>query len=552
MIKTRTRLKYAALVPMFVVATFVAQLGNIQFASAATRTWDGSAGDYLFSTAANWTTNTVPVNGDTLNFDVSVTGDQGSGMITNDLTNLSIAGITQTGHSQYGGHSLLGNPFTLTGDIISNTTADFGRSGYFGINTGVTLGSNIILQNAGFYGNGHTVNTNGYSINTSGVCQNLSNLVGSGPVTVTGGDVDFANSPTYTGNIVVTGGTLYSSGAGLGTSAGTTTAQGTGSISLNVPVNSTWTEPFILSGSGSFAVQHARSSSCSGANPTNTLTQTFTGPVTLLSDFKFSGSDNMTITGTYNASGHTFAAIAGANGILTTPQGTSITPEEEITYTDSKPYESLDVGSKQTVTLNGTRGDVNVGIGGTLQGTGTAQNLSVAGGTIAPGNPLGIFTVLQSLTLNNSIYKAQLKSATLGDYDQLKVGSPSQVGQGAVTISGNSTLEVSLYDGYNIKQGDAFTIIDNLTPANLKVVGTFAGLAEGAQFTVNGIVFSITYVGGDGNDVVLTALNAGTDPNAPNTGAMQLIKGNPVLVAGLGIATAAIMIAIATRRRANR
>ncbi|MEQ9690428.1 MAG: hypothetical protein RLO48_11915, partial [Bauldia litoralis] len=48
------------------------------------------------------------------------------------------------------------------------------------------------------------------------------------------------------------------------------------------------------------------------------------------------------------------------------------------------------------------------------------------------------------------------------------------------------------------------------------VAGTFAGLAEGAQFVADGRAFAITYKGGDGNDVELTAIQAviiGT-PNA--------------------------------------
>ncbi|MFO7494219.1 MAG: hypothetical protein R6X05_01135, partial [Desulfobacterales bacterium] len=36
------------------------------------------------------------------------------------------------------------------------------------------------------------------------------------------------------------------------------------------------------------------------------------------------------------------------------------------------------------------------------------------------------------------------------------------------------------------------------------VSGTFNGLAEGAFFVQDGVLFSITYLGGDGNDVVLT------------------------------------------------
>ena len=42
------------------------------------------------------------------------------------------------------------------------------------------------------------------------------------------------------------------------------------------------------------------------------------------------------------------------------------------------------------------------------------------------------------------------------------------------------------------------------------MVGTFAGLAEGATVNFNGAPMRITYVGGTGNDVVLTALAAGT------------------------------------------
>ena len=36
--------------------------------------------------------------------------------------------------------------------------------------------------------------------------------------------------------------------------------------------------------------------------------------------------------------------------------------------------------------------------------------------------------------------------------------------------------------------------------------GTFTGLPEGAIFTADGTEFQITYKGGDGNDVVITAV----------------------------------------------
>ena len=39
---------------------------------------------------------------------------------------------------------------------------------------------------------------------------------------------------------------------------------------------------------------------------------------------------------------------------------------------------------------------------------------------------------------------------------------------------------------------------------------TFAGLAEGATVLVGGIPFTLTYQGGDGNDVVLTEVTPTT------------------------------------------
>jgi hypothetical protein len=67
---------------------------------------------------------------------------------------------------------------------------------------------------------------------------------------------------------------------------------------------------------------------------------------------------------------------------------------------------------------------------------------------------------------------------------------------------GNAPLRLNLASGYMPLEGHAITLIDNdNTDA---VVGTFAGLPEGTVVLVNGYQFKISYVGGDGNDVVLT------------------------------------------------
>jgi len=97
-------------------------------------------------------------------------------------------------------------------------------------------------------------------------------------------------------------------------------------------------------------------------------------------------------------------------------------------------------------------------------------------------------------TLNSATtYSVQLNGTTPGtNYDQLSV-------TGTVNLA-SATLSVSL--GYTPAVGDSFTIVanDSVDP----VTGTFSGQAEGSTITVNGIAMTISYVGGTGNDVVLS------------------------------------------------
>ncbi len=60
-------------------------------------------------------------------------------------------------------------------------------------------------------------------------------------------------------------------------------------------------------------------------------------------------------------------------------------------------------------------------------------------------------------------------------------------------------LDASL--GFIPAVGEQFTIINSTVP----IVGTFDGLAEGGPLTIGSTQFTISYVGEDGNDVVLTA-----------------------------------------------
>jgi len=71
-----------------------------------------------------------------------------------------------------------------------------------------------------------------------------------------------------------------------------------------------------------------------------------------------------------------------------------------------------------------------------------------------------------------------------------------------VDVSG---VNLSLDGTYTPVLGESFTIVNNHGAG--PIVGTFNGLAEGQQLLFRGSALRISYVGGDGNDVTLTAVN---------------------------------------------
>ena len=81
-------------------------------------------------------------------------------------------------------------------------------------------------------------------------------------------------------------------------------------------------------------------------------------------------------------------------------------------------------------------------------------------------------------------------------YDQLS-------GYGIIDLNGQPLL---LSGSYLAPLDDVFTIVNN--EANQPLQGTFHDLPEGETLEFNGRLMQITYVGGDGNDIVLTRVNS--------------------------------------------
>lgn len=143
------------------------------------------------------------------------------------------------------------------------------------------------------------------------------------------------------------------------------------------------------------------------------------------------------------------------------------------------------------LTIDGLHdGRVELGALTTLAGSGTIGEIIANTGAINPGRTLSPATLhAGNVTMHaGSTLQIEINSATA--YDRLDV-------TGTADITG-ATLNVQPI-WVTPTSGTTYTIVTNAT-------GTFAGLPEGTLFTSGLGTFRITYVGGDGNDIVITAM----------------------------------------------
>lgn len=207
----------------------------------------------------------------------------------------------------------------------------------------------------------------------------------------------------------------------------------------------------------------------------------------------------------------------------------------------------------EAVLLNGIRREVDILEGGVFSGNATLNYLLYVGGVVSPGNNSPGKITTDSLNFGNSgVYKVKILDKD--HYDQIVVDL-------GVILDGGS-LDLTYLEGCVIKKGDTFTIIDNKGTSPIDGSAMFKDLPEGAEITVDGAIFKISYVGGDGNDVVLTALNdsvapkasvASKDPKAPkvpNTGGEKLAVN--LIGAIAGVASAVTLLIVAKRKSFNK
>ncbi len=332
----------------------------------------------------------------------------------------------------------------LTGNVVvtANSSLSFGGSNGLAITGGtVNLGANNLALND--FALADTANIGVLISGTGG------SLTKAGPGTLT---LSFANS--YTGATTITGGTL-ADGVGNALPIGTNLGD-SGTLNLagfNQQVGA-------VTGSGSvtdsgaaaiFTVNDAGADSFSG---------TFGGGVALTK----TGAGTLTLVGSSNNSGAT-SVSAG----------------------------TLQVDGQLT-------SSVTVSSAATLDGTGHVGAVTVnSGGTVSPGDAApGQLTINGNLTMTSgSSFADQIDGTTAGTgYGQLIVSGP-------VVGLNSAALLLSVNLGFSLPFNSAYELINN---TGAEAIGSiFSGLPEGATVTAsNGRQFTITYIGGTGNDVVVT------------------------------------------------
>lgn len=513
------------------VVSVAAIVGAVVFhspvsAAPASFTWTGSAGDHKMSTAGNWKEGQVPTEGSKLVFKCV---DGSSEKIQNDLT-VALSGLevkkldSLPDDKSCASYSIDTMRFTsdaeFTGDRTSVDNEDSRKTPYVYVTGAVTGLSN--LKSNGFDGRFDGKPTvNRFEVANVG-CNYIDGYIKAAEKIVgENASVSLAGANSV---LVKNKGQLEISDYDNETSASKITFENGAMISHGI-------------GCQGF-----------GGGSSSNVTTVLSGDITLNGDVEYQLASNVTlkITGKLSGPGKLVAhkdnegtvLVESSNNTSGTPNGQIGNAHEAktIQLDGDKPDEFVTVKKGETVLLNGSRSEVSVDEGGVFGGDATVKGLYVSG-VVAPGNSPGKITVLESFALQNTgVYKAEVLNKD--HYDQIV----------ARDVYLNGSLDLTYLAGGVIKKGDTFTIVNN--NGNQPVQGTFKDLPEGAEVTVSGATFKISYVGGDGNDVVLTAQNDSKAPKAPNTGGEKLSVN--LIGAIAGVASAAALLFVTKRKSISK
>ena len=551
--ETKMGVSYTKLASVVAVAAVV---GAVIFhqpvnAAPATFTWTGAAGDHKMSTAGNWEEGSVPTAGSKLVFKCVVGGQEN---IQNDLT-VALSGLEvkklsslpdNKSCTKYKINTMRFTPDAeFTGDFTSIDDKDNRKIPY------------VELENFDGLSN---MKSNGFDFR-------LKTPYG-GPImrrleiANTGYNYIECNSTNYS---TIAAEKIAGENANVRLNgANNILIKNKGQLGINLHDNTSASK--ITFENGAMIAHgidcHDDAYSRPGAGPDTTTV--LSGDIVLNGDVEYKLPSNMTvkITGKLSGPGKFVAhrdnegnvLVESSNNTSGTPNGRYGSTHEAklIKLDDNKPNDILIAKRGETVLLNGSRKEVWINEGGTFGGNATTETLYVLG-VVSPGNNSpGKIAASETFAMANiGVYKAEILDKD--HYDQIALEATLFYG----FELGGSRLDLTYLEGGVIKKGDTFTIIDNKTTYPMS--GTFKDLPEGAEITAGGAIFKISYVGGDGNDVVLTAQNdwnvpkaskAPKAPKVPNTGGEKLAVN--LIGAIAGVASAAALLIVAKRKSFNK
>ncbi len=231
-------------------------------------------------------------------------------------------------------------------------------------------------------------------------------------------------------------------------------------------------------------------------------------PLTLTADQTFANTPGgYNVTGPVNLNGHALTLSAGGLAIVTgavTGAGSlTVAGEGPVRLTATNTFTGPTTVSQGTLDVRGSLpGPVTVqssgGAAGTLAGSGSVGDVTVAGG-LAPGNAFEFPPTPNTLKTGN----LSLGATAAAEFRIVPPGVANGVAvTGTVRVGG--TLGVITPAGYQAQSSQRYTLISN--DGTDPIVGTFANAPEGGLVTIFSAAFRITYTGGDGNDLVATAV----------------------------------------------
>jgi fibronectin-binding autotransporter adhesin len=415
---------------------------------AANRTWDGGGTGDVWSSNQNWNGNSALATGDTLVFAGTTKLSN-----TNDLSSFSFPTITFDATA--GAFILGGNSFTLTGNIINNST------------NLQTIGNNITLS-----ATTHTINAASGNIALSGILSGTgATLTKSGP-----GTLILSSSNTYTGATTVSAGVLQ-----LG-NGGTT---GTLSTSSSIINNAN------LTIDRSNTVTQGTDFTSSTISGTGSFTQAGSGTTILIAANSYTGITTISAGILQLGDGGTTGSLSASSAIT---NNANLTINRSNTVT-----QGTDFGS---AAITGTGSFTQAGTGTTIL---TAANsytgtTTISAGFLQLGNggTTGALSASSAITNNANLTINRSNTVTQGtDFSSAAItgtGSFTQAGTGTTILNAANT-----YSGSTTINAGSLSV--NGTLANTSNVNVLGGTLGGS-----GTIGGATTVGGNGT------LAAGSSP----------------------------------------